>query len=143
MTDVREIMARAIANETGDGFDNAFADKGEWINARGEKAGRFRDVNEPYQCDFLNAADAALAALEAAGFAVVPVEPTEGMIEVGAKAIHDSDDMADTVWPDDENDEGYRGGSGYVRLCRDPEMYRDAARNCHVAMLAAAKRNAS
>ena len=71
MSDLREAVARAIAAEVGDGFDSAFADKGEWIDEGGVKGGRFRDVNEPKQADYLAAADAALAAIEAAGFVVV------------------------------------------------------------------------
>lgn len=51
------------------------------------------------------------------------------MVELVARIIHDTDDMADTVWPSHDNDDGYRGGNGYVRLCRWPEVYRNAARN--------------
>lgn len=49
------------------------------------------------------------------------------LVEVIAKAIHDTDDIADTVWPDGDDDTGYRGGAGYVRLCPNPEAYRLAA----------------
>ena len=74
------------------------------------------------------------------GWQVVPKEPTEEMVEDAAKAIHDTDDMADTSWPVKDDDTGYRGGGGWVRLCRDPEMFREAARAAHSAMLAAAPR---
>ena len=57
----------------------------------------------------------------------------EKMIEAGARAIHDTDDMADTVWPDSAADDGYRGGSAYVRVCQDTELYRQAARACLTA----------
>ena len=52
----------------------------------------------------------------------------DALIEAIAQAIHDTDDMADTVWPDGEDDNGYRGGDGWVRLCLNPEAYRLAAR---------------
>lgn len=47
-----------------------------------------------------------------------------------AKAIHNTDDMADTSWPESEDDDGNRGGDAYLRLCQEPEltMFRDAAR---------------
>jgi hypothetical protein len=63
---LREAVARAIADELYDGFDNAFADKAEWIDGRGMKGGRFRDVNEPRQMDYLAAADAAIAVVRVA-----------------------------------------------------------------------------
>lgn len=50
------------------------------------------------------------------------------LVEAIAQAIHDTDDMAETVWPDGEDDNGYRGGDGWVRLCLNPEAYRLAAR---------------
>jgi hypothetical protein len=62
---------------------------------------------------------------------------TQRMVEAGARAIHDTDDMADTVWPDSQDDSGYRGGSGYVKVCRDTELYRRAARACIAAAHAA------
>lgn len=60
---------------------------------------------------------------------------TEAVVEVAARAIHDTDDMANTVWPDGTGDDGYRGGSGYVRVCLWPDLYRDAARNALRAAL--------
>lgn len=59
----REEIARVIAEELYDDFDNAFASKTEWAQARGEKGGRFRDINEPMQGDYLDAADAVLTKL--------------------------------------------------------------------------------
>lgn len=59
----------------------------------------------------------------------MPETPEDAaLIEAIAQAIHDTDDMADTVWPDGDDDNGYRGGDGWVRLCLNPETYRLAAR---------------
>ena len=60
---LREAVARIIAAELGDDFDAAFVDKAAWIDARGQSGGRFRDVNEPFQIDYLHAADAAIATM--------------------------------------------------------------------------------
>jgi len=57
-----EKVARAIADGLGDNFDHAFANKSEWNAERGNKGGRDRDINEPMQPDYI---DAALAAIEA------------------------------------------------------------------------------
>ena len=57
----REEVARVIASALGDDFDHAFVNKSEWNKARGEKGGRYRDINEPMQDDYLAAADAILA----------------------------------------------------------------------------------
>lgn len=59
------------------------------------------------------------------------------LIEATAKAIHDTDGIADTTWPDSAGDTGYRGNGGYVRLCRDPEVFRAAAHNALAAIEAA------
>lgn len=67
-----ERLARAIATGLGDDFDHAFASKAEWIAARGEKGGRYRDINEPRQPDYLSAAESALQELR---------NPSEGMVE--------------------------------------------------------------
>jgi hypothetical protein len=58
-----------------------------------------------------------------------------GLVEAMAKTIHDTDDMADTVWPDSDDDSGYRGESAYVRLCQDPELFRNAARATLAALV--------
>jgi len=63
MDDLVEKVARAIAEGLGDDFEHAFQDKSEWIGERGMRGGRFRDVNEPYQCDYIGAAETALAAI--------------------------------------------------------------------------------
>jgi len=59
-----ERVARTIANAMGDNFADAFKDKSRWIAKRGKSGGRFRDVNEPTQADYLAAAKAALAAMK-------------------------------------------------------------------------------
>ena len=65
MTDstMLERVARAIASGLGDDFDHSFVGKSDWVAARGEKGGRFRDVNEPRQSDYLEAARAAMEAM--------------------------------------------------------------------------------
>lgn len=57
---MREAVARAIAKGLGDEFDNAFVSKVGWTAAQGQRGGRFRDINEPFQADYLDAADAAI-----------------------------------------------------------------------------------
>lgn len=56
---------------------------------------RIREVieaNWPYEKDrFLAKADAALAAIKAAGFVVVPAEPTAEMEDAGIAAVHIED----------------------------------------------------
>lgn len=60
---VRERLAKTIANAMGDNYADAFKSKDRWVAKRGMSGGRFRDVNEPFQSDYLDAADAALAAI--------------------------------------------------------------------------------
>ena len=69
---------------------------------------------------------------------MTPADATrdEALVEAVARTIHDTDDMADTVWPDAQNDDGYRGDGAYVRLCRDPEVFRMAARAAIAAVRA-------
>jgi len=62
--DLVERVARTIAEGLGDNFDHAFVSKPEWIAARGEKGGRYRDVNEPMQPDYMDAARAVIAAMQ-------------------------------------------------------------------------------
>ena len=59
-----EKLARVIANALGDNFADAFKNKERWIAKRGMSGGRFRDCNEPFQSDYLNAAEAVLAYLQ-------------------------------------------------------------------------------
>lgn len=63
MTQMLERVAWAIADQIGDGFDSAHRDKPHWIETRGESGGRYRDINEPRQSDYLDAARAALEAM--------------------------------------------------------------------------------
>lgn len=62
--DLVERVARAIARANGDEFANAFKDKPRWTAKRGMSGGRYRDINEPFQSDYL---DMALAAIKEAG----------------------------------------------------------------------------
>jgi hypothetical protein len=72
-----EKLARAIAIANGDNFDEAFKNKQHWVAERGESGGRYRDVNEPYQHDYIYMAQEALNAL---------LEPSEGMVEASMDA---------------------------------------------------------
>ena len=63
----REALAKIIASAMGDNYADAFKNKQRWIAKRGESGGRFRDVNEPFQSDYLDAADAAIAFLATTG----------------------------------------------------------------------------
>jgi len=75
---MREAVARAIARGLGDEFSNAFRNKERWTAKRGMSGGRFRDINEPYQSDYLDAADAAIrTVLERLR------EPSDAMVEAG------------------------------------------------------------
>ena len=61
----REEVARVIASALGDDFDHAFVNKSEWNRERGEKGGRYRDINEPMRDDYLAAAQVAIAMIAA------------------------------------------------------------------------------
>jgi len=56
-----EQVARIIAGAMGDNYSNAFRNKQRWVAKRGMSGGRFRDVNEPFQADYDEAAGAVLA----------------------------------------------------------------------------------
>lgn len=71
-----EMLARNISSALGDDFDAAFDHKAQWVQSRGGTP--FRDVNMPFKSDYIEAAQAALRALEV---------PTEGMKMAGAQAI--------------------------------------------------------
>ena len=71
MSDMVQIVARAIAHNQDDAeWDEIPKHKPDWIDKRGEAAGRHRDINEPFQSDYEEMACAAIRAL---------VEPTEEM----------------------------------------------------------------
>jgi len=59
-----EELARIIASELGDDYDNAFSSKIGWVAARGESGGRYRDVNEPFKGDYDAAARAILPIIQ-------------------------------------------------------------------------------
>lgn len=75
--------AGVIARALGDDLDHAFESKSEWNAARGEKGGRFRDINEPFRGDYIAAAEALHDAglLLPEGYVAVPREPTEAMTD--------------------------------------------------------------
>ena len=79
MDDLVERVARIIANAMGDNFADAFKNKTRWIAKRGESGGRFRDVNEPMQCDYLAAAE---AAIEATGITRLTAERDAALAEL-------------------------------------------------------------
>lgn len=68
MTDEHEHamkVAKVIAKAMGDNFSDAFKNKQRWTAKRGMSGGRFRDVNEPFQDDYIAAAEAAAAVIAA------------------------------------------------------------------------------
>lgn len=87
--DAIERAARAIAKSQGDDFDQCPKDKSEWTEKRGQFGGRYREVIEPYQCDYLDMAEAALQAALGDGV-VVPVDPTTEMVRRGEDALRKS-----------------------------------------------------
>lgn len=82
-----ERVAREIAKSYGNDFDNAFRNKRLWIECRGEGGGRFRDIKEPFQTDYLDMARAAIAAMR---------EPTPAMVNYGEAC--DGTISAKEVW---------------------------------------------
>jgi len=58
-------VAKVIAKAMGDNFSDAFKNKQRWTAKRGMSGGRFRDVNEPFQDDYIAAAQAAAAVIAA------------------------------------------------------------------------------
>lgn len=83
-----EMLARNIASALGDDFDAAFDHKAQWVQSRGGTP--FRDVNMPFKSDYIEAAQAALRALEV---------PTEGMVDAGAVVLNTEygDDHKDSI----------------------------------------------
>ena len=77
MTDtMRERVARAIAHENGDDWDDVPDNKTDW-NRRCGPAGR--DINAPFKPDYRDVADAALAAMR---------EPSEAMRKAGQEWVN-------------------------------------------------------
>lgn len=71
-----EAAAMAAAQVRGDDFDNIPKDKSEWTEQRGHFGGRFRDVNEPFQPEYVEMAEACLtAALAVDGMALQGWQP--------------------------------------------------------------------
>ena len=101
-------MARSISAAHGDCFDSAFNNKREWAANRGEKGGRFRDINEPMQSDYLDMATAAIAALDRhrAGDDALREENARLRAVVDALAVlmpiqvHDGRDYAEVFFAD-------------------------------------------
>lgn len=73
MDDLREVIARAFWGATSDQYNT------------------FGTLDEDEKDELFRAADAALAAIKAAGCVVVPAEPTERMVRQGADAIDGAD----------------------------------------------------
>lgn len=67
-----EAGARAAAAENGDDFDALPKSKADWTANHGQFGGRFRDVNEPRQGDYLDMARACLTAALAETHVAVP-----------------------------------------------------------------------
>lgn len=88
---MRNRIARAIARGLGDDYGNAFTSKSEWNSLRGQKGGRYRDINEPFTSDYDEAADAVLAEM---------AEPTNEMALEGysADASYLAGDGPEDVW---------------------------------------------
>ena len=82
--DLKEKIARAIAAEQGDDLDEVPLNKKEWIAKRGRFGGRFRDVNESFRGGYLDMAQAALTAIEQAGYVVVPRAVMQEIIDADA-----------------------------------------------------------
>ena len=89
--DLREKVARAIAEALGDDLDHAFVNKSEWNAARGEKGGRYRDINEPMREDYLAAAHAVLNLIGGDGWKPDATDPRikildEALAHIGRQA---------------------------------------------------------
>ncbi len=63
--DERQAIAYELAKQRGDTFGCVPRDKRHWIEGHGIFQGRPRDINEPYQSDYLEMADVAYTALMA------------------------------------------------------------------------------
>lgn len=75
-----ERAARAICEANDDKWGCLPLGKAEWVHARGEFGGRYREVGEPYKADYLEMGEAALDALVPLGEAwIAPWEATDAM----------------------------------------------------------------
>ena len=91
-----QTVARAIAKTRGDDFDRVPVNKSDWTRGQGNFQGRFRDVNEPFQCDYVEMATAAITAfLDAAGKQGWTMRPDEA---TGAMQEADMDEDGPS-WP--------------------------------------------
>ena len=80
---IEEIMARAVAGHYGPIFEDCPVDRKDYdaMFIRGKVSG---DTSS--QDEHIDAAKSAITALEKAGYAVVPVEPTDEMLSAGMSA---------------------------------------------------------
>jgi hypothetical protein len=88
-----EKVARAIALRNGDQYDAIARDKPHWVEERGQFGGRFRDVNEPYQVDYLDMAEAALEAMRDPSR-----EMTDAVDDLGRPMFTSPEDSIEGVW---------------------------------------------
>lgn len=89
MTDAEglvEAMCRAICVAEGHNPDMVYA-----INATGSMIRPLADVAIPMWMNYRERVGAVLSAISAAGWQVVPVEPTKEMLTAGATALADSE----------------------------------------------------
>ena len=99
MTDEHAMkVAKVIAKAMGDNFSDAFKNKQRWTAKRGMSGGRFRDVNEPFQDDYIAAAQAAAAVIAAdrAGL-VAEIERLRDGLAGAIAAISDPRGLDDAI----------------------------------------------
>ena len=106
-------VAKVIAKAMGDNFSDAFKNKQRWTAKKGMSGGRFRDVNEPFQDDYIAAAKAAAAVIAAdrAGL-VAEVERLLGVVD--ALLQHD----ASSFWGVDAEKNRRASYRGVVRKAK-------------------------
>lgn len=83
---VLEDMARAMCAAYGDEFDEQPVDLSALAALRPDGV-RSHDPGLPTQADWLEIASAGLGTLAVAGYAIVPVGPTEGMLNAASLAM--------------------------------------------------------
>lgn len=98
MSEMTKRIAVALAKENGDAWEDVPASKTEWIVRRGVFGGRFRDVNEPMQSDYIGMARVAIATMR---------EPTLAMLSRGEATIFEYAACAEE-WQMDVTREGYQ-----------------------------------